>query len=82
MEVKSYDCRTCGELINFGGEKLAVCQICGTENELVNQQVLNEEAVKELEHTFGSKLNDLQSQINVLKHVIDDHSLGFSIKRD
>ena len=62
LEVKSYDCRTCGEFINFSGEKLAICQICGTENELVNQQGLNEEAVKELEHTFGSKLNDLENR--------------------
>ncbi|KKM13905.1 hypothetical protein LCGC14_1711470, partial [marine sediment metagenome] len=47
MEVKSYDCRTCGEILNFAGETRAICQICGTENELVKQEALNQEAVKE-----------------------------------
>jgi len=79
LEVKSYDCRTCGEFINFGDEKLAVCQICGTENELVNQQVLNEEAVKELEHTFGSKLNDLERRFHVSGDV---EARNYLFKRD
>jgi len=79
MEIKSYDCRTCGEFINFGGETLAICQICGTENKLVSQQVLNEEAVKELEHTFGSKLDELERRFQVSG---DIEARNYLFKRD
>lgn len=79
MEVKSYDCRTCGEVINFGGETLVICQICGTENELVNQQALNEEAVKELEQTFGSKLDELERRFQISGDV---EARNYLFKRD
>ena len=79
MELKSYDCRTCGEVLNFAGEKSAICQICGTENELVNQEVLNQEAVKELEQTFGSKLDDLEHRFQVSGDV---EARDYLFKRD
>ncbi len=79
MEVKSYDCRTCGEVLNFAGETRAICQICGTENELVNQEALNQEAVKELEHTFGSKLDDLERRFQISGDV---EARDYLFKRD
>lgn len=79
MEVKSYDCRTCGEVLNFAGETRAICQICGTENELVNQEALNQEAVKELEQTFGSKLDDLERRFQISGDV---EARDYLFKRD
>ena len=79
MEVKSYDCRTCGEILNFAGETRAICQICGTENELVKQEALNQEAVKELEQTFGSKLDDLERRFQISGDV---EARDYLFKRD
>ncbi len=79
MEVKSYDCRTCGEVLNFAGETRAICQICGTENELVKQEALNQLAVKELEQTFGSKLNDLERRFQISGDV---EARDYLFKRD
>lgn len=79
MEVKSYNCKTCGEVLNFAGETRAICQICGTENELVNQEALNQEAVKELEQTFGSKLDDLERRFQISGDV---EARDYLFKRD
>ncbi|HEC36730.1 hypothetical protein LCGC14_1046810 [marine sediment metagenome] len=79
MEVKSYDCRTCGEVLNFADETRAICQICGTENELVKQEALNQEAVKELEQTFGSKLDDLERRFQISGDV---EARDYLFKRD
>ncbi len=79
MGVKSNDCYNCGGPIAYGGQTIAICGICGYENEQKSQELEIQEAKEEFGEMLGASLDDLESR---LKASGDVETRDYIFKRD